>query len=135
MMDRTVSLPIRQIRVPEAAHGPIVRWMRRRLPSLFRMKRVCAWCTMVMQCGGLFSRGKVTHGICSGCSETMMHSVRANLPNVQPLLLAALFFVGTGLVACNRADAPAGPYRAVMHEALDVPTPVESRVASVEVIP
>jgi hypothetical protein len=117
-----------------------VLFFYRRWPQWFAPKRVCSWCPAVIKRGGIFSRGKVSHGICGDCSRLAMKCVRENLPHHHlewhGLQLAVLFFISIGLSAgCERVEPPSAPYRPLMHAAVDVATPPETRMANVEVIP
>lgn len=100
MMDRTptVALPFRKLELPRRP-GRVVLFLYRVRPSWFAARKLCSWCPTLIAHGGFFSRGKVSHGVCTACAMAAMKIVRGNLP-------ALLFFVAIGVSGCQRSNQP-----------------------------
>lgn len=94
MTDRTVALPFRSIR-PPARPGHLVRFLYKLRPQWFAPRKICAWCKILIARGGIFSRGKVSHGVCPCCSHDALTLARLTRERRHVVGAAFLFFAAT----------------------------------------
>lgn len=83
----TVSLPMRSLNgagfkgsgrvINDVPGRRRLTFFQRLFPILFAPRRVCAWCKVGLSYGGIFSNGKVTHGMCPECSASALRELRA----------------------------------------------------------
>lgn len=109
----------------------------RRFPHWFMPKRICAWCGFVIGRGGIFSRGKTSHGVCGHCSEEAMEQARM-ARGIR--LAAAAFFLAAALLTadCSRSTGTIDDqvvYRSHRHRAVSVTWSNDDKQPSVEVFP
>lgn len=150
MMDRCHPLPPTSVAPLRALPGnPIVLFFYARWPQWFAPRKLCFWCPALIKRGGLFSRGKVSHGICQKCSAEALEQARMEFVQrrrdrtaaiEQQFRKLALLFFALALISsgCERSEAlpaSAPTYRPVLHRAVSVTWSSDPTVASVEVIP
>lgn len=148
MIDRCVLPPPtfafpRPVRPPRV--GRLVFFFYRHWPEWFMPRQICSYCPAVIAAGGLFSRGKVSHGVCKPCATEALEQARlerrqrareqANHRTIMALMRCCFFAAALLSVGCGKSSSDQERplvYRPQLHASVTV-TP-EQR-PSVEVHP
>jgi hypothetical protein len=127
VMDRVMIHPpgagMARSPAPVRANG-LVLFFYRRYPQWFMPKRICAWCDHLIARGGIFSRGKISHGVCALCSAEALE--QSWIARAIGSSAGAVFFLAAILLSsCTKRSeeqaAVARVYRPMVHQAVTLP--------------